>query len=355
MKAPEVNISFVEKGATAVARGERGTVALVLKDDAGLKGVYTVYSISSVPEGLSEVNRKYIKDVLKGYQAAPRKVIVYVMGSEDESGYTDMMRYFENTRFNWMAVPEAEKDGKTQEIAGWIKSMRTTDQRMVKAVLPNTSADCEGIVNVTSSLFDGDGNEIPPDAACPRIAGLIAGTPMTISCTYAPLTDYADCSRMDRGELDEAVDRGEFVFLWDGEKVKVCRGVNSFVTVTGTKGESFKKIKAVEIMDMIHEDIRITAQDSYIGKYANSYDNKCLLVTAVNAYFAGLVRDGLLESGSCRISVEAQRLYLQSQGENVEEMSDDEIRRANTGSHVFLEAGISILDAMEDIELEISI
>lgn len=330
-------------------------MALVLKDEASLKGVYTVYGVSSVPEGLSGPNRQYIKDALKGYQLSPRKVIVYVMDREDGNGYTDMMKYFENTKFNWMALPEVEEDGKTQEIAAWIKSMRTENRHMVKAVLPNTSADCEGIVNVTSSLFDGDGNEIPPDAACPRIAGLIAGTPMTISCTYAPLADYADCDRMNRGELDEAVDRGEFVFLWDGEKVKVCRGVNSLVTTTDTKGESFKKIKAVEIMDMIHEDIRITAQDSYVGKYANSYDNKCLLVTAVNTYFAGLVRDGLLDSGSCGISVEAQRLYLQSRGENVDEMPDDEIRRANTGSHVFLEAGISILDAMEDIHLEISI
>lgn len=45
----------------------------------------------------------------------------------------------------------------------------------------------------------------------------------------------------------------------DGEKVKVCRAVNSFVTTTGTKGESFKKIKVVDTMDMIKDDIRLTA------------------------------------------------------------------------------------------------
>lgn len=330
-------------------------MALVLKDKEDLKGTYTVYGISSVTEGLSGENQQYIKDALKGYQVSSRKVIVYVMESGNENGYTDMMKYFENTKFNWMAVPEAGKDGKTQDIATWIKTMRTVNMRMVKAVLPNTSADCEGVVNVTSSLFDAEGNEITPDAACPRIAGLIAGTPMTISCTYAPMMEYTDCSRMNREEMDEAVDKGKLVFVWDGEKVKVCRGVNSFVTTTDTKGESFKKIKIVEIMDMIQEDISITVQDSYIGKYANSYDNKCLLITAVNAYFAGLVRDGLLKSGTCSIDVEAQRIYLQSQGESVEEMSDDEIRQANTGSRVFLKAVISILDAMEDIDLEISI
>lgn len=317
--------------------------------------MYTVYSISSVPEGLSAENQQYIKDALKGYLVSPRKVIVYVMGNGDENGYADMMKYFENTKFDWMAAPEAGKDGKTQDIASWIKTMRTVNKRTVKAVLPNTRADCEGIVNITSSLFDGDGKEITPDAACPRIAGLIAGTPMTISCTYAPLEEYADCSRMNKEELDEAVDRGEFVFMWDGEKVKVCRGVNSFVTTTDTKGEIAKKIKIIEIADMIWDDITITAQDSYIGKYANSYDNKCLLITAINAYFAGLVRDGLLESGTCSIDLKTQKIWLQSRGEKVEEMTDDEIRRANTGSRVFLKASALILDAMEDIDMGISI
>jgi len=39
----------------------------------------------------------------------------------------------------------------------------------------------------------------------------------------------------------------------------------------------------------------------------------------------------------------------------VEEMKDQDINEANTGSYVYLKATIAILDAMEDIVLNITI
>lgn len=360
LTSPEVSISFIEKGASAINRSERGVVALVLKDDTSKlsESPYTVYSISGIPEGLSEANEQYVKDALVGYQVSPRKVIVYIMNgsAEDlEAEYKEMMKYFEQTKFDWMAIPTVESDEKVADIATWIKSLRTQEHLMRKAVLPNSTADSEGVVNVTSSLYKANGVEVTPEQTTPRIAGLIAGTPMTISATYAPLRDYADCTRLNKEEADAAVSAGKLVYIWDGEKVKLNRAVNSFVTTTQDKLDSFKKIKIVEIMDMMYDDIHSTAEDSYIGKYANSYDNKCLLITAINAYFNELIRTGLLASGVCEIDVDAQRNYLQSQGEDVESMSDQEIKEANTGSHVFLRATVSILDAMEDIQLEIYI
>lgn len=357
LTSPEVNISFIEKGASAIQRSERGVVALVLKDTVE-GGPFAVYSVAGIPSGLSEENEQAVKDALIGYQVSPRKVIVYIMDSSEGSDLTEeykkMMTYFEQTKFDWMAIPSVETDEKTEDIASWIKSLRTVEKLMRKAVLPNSASDSEGIVNVASSLYKG-GVELKPESCCARIAGLICGTPMRISATYAPLMEMEDCTRLNKEAADAAVGAGKLVFIWDGEKVKLNRAVNSFVTTTDTKGESFKKIKLVEIMDMIYDDIHSTAEDSYIGKYANSYDNKCLLITAINAYFNELIRTGLLASGYCEIDIDSQRIYLQSQGEKVEEMSDQQIKEANTGSHVFLTAHISILDAMEDIQLEIYI
>ena len=147
-----------------------------------------------------------------------------------------------------------------------------------------------------------------------------------------------------------------------GEKVKIVRGVNSFVTTSESKGDSYKKIKLVEIMDLIRTDIRKTAEDNYIGKYSNSYDNKCLLTTAINGYFDTLVRDGILASGSCEIDVPAQRAYLKTRGGTftvdgetikVEDATELQIKMANTGSQVFLRCTISMLDALEDITISI--
>ena len=151
------------------------------------------------------------------------------------------------------------------------------------------------------------------------------------------------------------VDAGKHIVGFDGEKVKTARGVNSLKTLTGDKGASFQKIKIVDAMDMITDDIRMTAEDNYLGKYANSYDNKCLLISAIGSYFDQLIADGVLESASVAIDVEANRNYLKGKGVNVEAMSDDDIKKANTGSYVYLKATIKILDAIEDIVLPITI
>ena len=106
---------------------------------------------------------------------------------------------------------------------------------------------------------------------------------------------------------------------------------------------------------MIASDIRMTAEDSYLGKYANSYDNKCLLLSAIGNYFEQLVMDGVLESYSVEIDLNANRKYLREKGIDVTEMSDEDVKTANTGTNVFLKASISIWDAIEDIELPITI
>ncbi len=385
MGAPSINIAFIEKSASAIQRGERGIVALILKEKAVEKADFTVYSVTDIPDWLSDGNKAQLEMALKGYQNAPRKVLVHVMegagtptgtegavaqegvektaAGEAADGYKEALGHLRALKWDYLAIPSVEADGKTEMVASWIKSQRTVDKKTFKAVLPNSPSDCEGVVNVTNGCTKGDAHYTAADM-CARVAGIICGTPITISCTYAPLPEMTGCDDMGKDEVDKAVDAGEFVFIWDGEKAKVCRGVNSFVTTTDKKGDSFKKIKIIDAMDMIQDDINITIQDSYTGKYANDYDNKCVLITAINGYFSGLVREGVLSSGTCQIDIEAQREYLLKKGgllvvngeeKRVEECTDDEIKVANTGSFVFLKAAVSINDAMEDFNLDIYI
>lgn len=116
---------------------------------------------------------------------------------------------------------------------------------------------------------------------------------MTISATYAPLSEVIDCDKYDLDENDEKVNAGEFFIWYDGKKYKMSRAVNSLITTTQGKQEGYQTIKIVDIMDMIYDDIRNTAQDSYIGKYTNDYDNKCLLITAITGYLKQLEADPL--------------------------------------------------------------
>ena len=132
--------------------------------------------------------------------------------------------------------------------------------------------------------------------------------------------------------------------------------MTSLVTTSEGMLDSFKKIKIVEIMDLIRTDITATAEDEYVGKYANSYDNKMLLVTAVRGYFMGLEQSALVQPGyTVDIDVEEQEQFLASKGVNTEELSGQELREADTGSHVYLKVRCKILDAIEDIDVSVEI
>ncbi len=363
MGAPNITIAFYEQAIAAIQRGEKGVIAMILVDEAvNAVNVYTVLDSTDIPVTLSADNKTLISDVLKGYQTAPRKVIIAVIPNAES--YTDAMDALELLRWDYLVAPTATEDSKAADIVTWIKSQRDNNHKIFKAILANNVANHEGIINVVSGYTDEEGTDLTADEATARIAGIIAGTPWTMSCTYAPIPEALGCPSMTQEELDSAVDAGQLVLMWDGEKVKIARGVNSLTTTGDNKGDSFKKIRLVEIMDMISNDIRVTAQDNYIGKYTNSYDNKCLLTTAINGYFDTLVREGILASGQCDIDTEAQKTWIKTRGGkfivdgeevNVEDATELQIRRANTGSKVFLRATVSMLDAIEDIKLDIYI
>lgn len=354
MGMPSISITFSEIAATAIKRGERGIIAMILKD-ANAPAVNPVVCASNadVPTTLSEDNQAQIKLALMGYVNTPKKVIAYVLGS-DAANYNDALAYFKTVKFDYLVAPTVATDKLTADIVSYVKTERAAN-KLIKAVLPNVAGDNEGIINYATEKVIADDIEYTAEGYCSRIAGIIAGTPLTISCTYAPLAELTDCTRLTKDEMDAAVDAGKLIVWWDGEKVKTARGVNSLVTLTQGKNTQFQKIKIIDAIDMIANDIRMTAEDNYLGKYANSYDNKCLLVAAIGNYFDGLVADSILQSYSIGIDVDANRSYLKGRGVDVDNMTDDEIKTANTGSFVYLTAKLSILDAIEDIVLPISI
>ena len=354
MGLPNINIIFKSQAASAIERSQKGIVGIILKD-ANANGAHVLTKTTQIPTTLGTINQEYITRAFIGYVKPPRKVIVYVLPA-DATDLIAALTYMATQVFDYLVGPPDTTAAQATAIATWIKQMRA-DGYKFKAVLPNTASDNEGIINFTTSGIKVDTDTFTTAQYCSRIAGLIAGTPITISCTYAPLSEVSDVDRLTKDEMDAAIDAGKFIIFHDGEKVKVGRGVNSLQTTTSDKGDAFKKIKIVEAVDMIQSDICMTAQDDYIGKYSNSYDNKCLLISAIKGYFTTLETEGILETDTSivDIDVDAQEDYLTAQGTDTTEMTEMEIKKANTKDKVFLAATISILDAIEDINLSITI
>lgn len=352
MPLPNIQIVFKQAAASAVAQGSVGIAALILKDASVASGVteYPLFTTSDIPAGLSAANKDYALLALMG---APSQVKLIVVPAS-AANYTAAQEYLETIKWNVLAVPgiaAADAAG----MGTWAKGLFETKLRKITAVLPSVAADHPSVVNFTTDNIKVGATTYTNSAFTARIAGLIAGLPLSVSPTYQVLPEVTDVPKLTKAQADTAVDAGQFILYHDGEKVKVARGVTSFVTPTGAMSADWKKIKVVRILNKVYEDIRKAVEDNYIGKLNNSYINKLLLVAAINAYFEDLDQSGVLDPGKSRADIDtaAQRTYLQSIGVSTASMNDQQVREANTRDQVFLRASAKPLDAIEDIKLDI--
>lgn len=177
---------------------------------------------------------------------------------------------------------------------------------------------------------------------------------MTEGATYQTLAEVESIT--ESTTPDDDIDGGKFILINDGEKVKVGRGVNSLVTLSGDKTEDMKKIKIIDSLDLIRDDIKASFEENYIN-VVNSHENKMLFIGAINQYFKSLQSQGVLYDGAdCKayIDVESQREWL-AQKYDVSGMTDSEIEVANTGSIIFAGADITIQDCIEDLSFKIGL
>ncbi|RAU93208.1 phage tail sheath C-terminal domain-containing protein [Paenibacillus sp. YN15] len=352
MPLPSIQIVFKQAAAAAVTQGATGIAALILKDASVDSGVaeHQLYTVSDIPAALTDANKDYARLALAGAPAQV-KLVVIPAGAAD---YAAAQEYLETIRWNVLAVPGiAAADAASMGV--WAKGLFETKLRKITAVLPSVAADHPAVVNFTTDTIKVGSVTYTNSDFTARIAGLIAGLPLSVSPTYQVLPEVTGVPKLTKAQADAAVDAGKLILYHDGEKVKIARGVTSFVTPTEAMGTDWKKIKVVRILNKLYEDIRKTAEDNYIGKMNNSYMNKVLLVSAINAYFEGLEQSGILDPGKNRASIDvaAQRIYLQSTGVDVTGMNEQQVKEANTDDQVFLKAAVQPLDAIEDIKLDI--
>ena len=349
MGLPIIDISFKQLAKSAVIRSQRGIVALILKDTT--KASLTVFDEGDIPSGLTEANQGLIKDVLKG---SPNKIELFVLGSGDN--ISEALTYFEGVEFNLMCMPSAETSDVTA-IKSFIKKMNDVVKYKCDAILVNEKADSEAIINYTAKNIVVGGESITTANHSARIAGLIEGTPLNQSVTFATLSDVDAIENLTKEQADTRIDNGELILVREMGKVRVARGVNSLTTLTDVKGNAFQKIKLRKILNLIHNDLRRVIVEKYIGKVPNNYDNKCVLITEIKNYLDELATEQLIEKvNTVGIDLIAQKKWLKDNTSlDVNAMTEQEIKEANTQSNVFIAISLKVVDAMEDIVIAVEI
>lgn len=349
MGLPQVIIEFKAKADTAVKRSGGGIVAVIVKDNSNTfdTKIYTKES-DIVQSHYTATNRDYLSKIFLG---GPSKVIVERIGTTDN--YDIALARLKNKVWNYIAVPGIAPADVTT-ISDWVKAERDSNKKAYKAVLPNSGANHEGIINFATDAIKVGTKTYTTAEYCARIAGVLAGLPITKSATYAVLAEVESITESTTADTD--IDAGKLVLINDGAKIKIARGVNSLVTLSGNKTEDMKKIKIVEGMDIIRDDIRSTFENQYIGEN-NSYDNKVLFLSAINQYFKLLVLQGVLYDkfdNVAAIDMDAQREYLM-QKYDINDWPDEQIKQADTGTYIYVTANIKLQDSIEDLKFSLYI
>ena len=348
MGLPEISIEFKTLSSTAIKRSERGIVAMILKDDTDEELRYVYTSLDKVDDSkFNEDSKFYIEQAFKEDLS---KLIIERIA--DENTIDKALQRLSTENFNYLCFPSGE-NGDNLKIASFIKEQRKNN-KIFKAVLPNTQGDNEGIINYVSTCTDENGKTYTPEKFVSRIASVLASIPFSMSSTYYELKDIVDTNIFDNpnGEIDN----GKLILIKDDGVVKIGRGVNSLTTVNKDKQESFKKIRIIEILDMVKDDIYRTMKKEYIGKISNTYDNKMNCIGTINSYLKELQNQEILGDGENRVDIdlESHKQVLRDRGyseDKISNMNETELRKVNTGSYFYVKGSITPIDSIEDIRI----
>ena len=345
--SPSISIAFKTLATTAIQRSERGTVCLILQDTKATQKWYTFKTIADVE------TEKWDKDSIKYINLAMHygafKILVRVIQSGEDT--SKVLKDLEMRKFNWLAYPKASET-EDQTVVNWVKQQFGNTGVIGKTVKYVSSfADKTDHVAIVELANGGTYKSIYGDFTAQEytaaIAGLIAGMPLNRSADNYTMSDLKSVE-------DYEPKLGKFSLYNDEEVVKVNYGVNSKTTFDSTWKKDTRKIKVVEGMCFIVDDIRDTFKNYWLGNYINDYDNKmnfCSNITKV--YFKEMAPNVLNGDydNKVEIDIEAHKKVIIADGLEVSSMTDLEILQYPTGEDVYLTGDVRFVDTMASLSL----
>lgn len=355
MGLPSILILFTQKAVTAVKRSQQGIVGIIIRDDTNESIITKVYkSYTEIQESdWTPENYRFLKDC---FEFTPAKVKIFRIGTGVKGKMADALKLVAKERVNWLGTPSALQ-ADHDDIVTWIKEQERLGKTYKAVVYKGTNTNNRHVVNFMNEKVkfkdtargEKNGNEYVP-----TLLGLLAGLPMTRSATNFLCGNLEDVSIFEN--IDTVIDNGGFCLIKDEDDVKVARACTSLKDITQDITEDMKDIIIIESMDLITDDIRETFK-TWIGKYKNKYDNQVLFFSAVNSYFRQLTREDILDpeyNNRAEVDIESQKLAWLGVGKiEVNEMTDEEIKKLTFKKKVFMLGNIKILNAVEDFEFRV--
>ena len=146
---------------------------------------------------------------------------------------------------------------------------------------------------------------------------------------------------------------------------KISRPINGQVTVnaqhisydlSGIPVGPCKALNAVDALQQLKSHAAVSCDYQFWTDIQTVADFAVAVPGSLRSLLGGVEGSVLDETGDnfVEVDLEANREYLKRQGIDTEEMTDTQIREANTGSYLFLTGACRFLDAMEDLTLKMN-
>jgi hypothetical protein len=326
--------NFVSAATAQITGGDRGVVAIPMKAN-GTATAGTVYEFSG-PDAADTVfgaaNTASIDLIFSG---GAKTVLAYAMAGLTASDFTGARTAFDAWDFN-VFVFDGEVATTEQDAAKtWCLNNRAAGKHFEVVCGGTDTTDLNPVTGNTQSarlsdpylvnLINGgtlSGVTYSSGDYAPYVAGLIAGTPLNGSITYANVSLEDVNKRLTLTELKTAVAAGSLVFVKDGTTVRIERGVQT----------DHSKIRKMRVRQAMITDLTQSVARNYIGKVTNNIDGQKALIAAIKAYLEILVDNNVLMPD---ISVGLDTRYQ------------------SVGDRVFIYIKATEADSMEEIYLSI--
>lgn len=357
MGLQSVTIALKALATTAVTRSTRGIVCVVL-DEPSVQGVHTYTKLKNVTDSYSDENKAIITRCFSKRGVKTLKIACYNSSATTPETISNALTLLDGVKFNYLACPTATDTDETT-IANFIKAQRNANNILVKVVLNNHVGDYEGVINFINNSITIDGTTYTGAEFCTDVACIVAGISLTESITNMTISGLTSVDSVGT-DLDSLVEAGKLFIFYDEdlEEYVFSRGVNSKTTIGTNEKNSLKKIRIMDILDMIRDDMKVTFKSSYQGKVENSLENKKLLVSSYNSYMRTLAKQGILSSTQTsyvELDVEATKTYLEeNKGIDTTDLTDEQVLAIDTDEQVFITGVVYPLDCAEDLTLNLN-
>lgn len=331
-----ISVIFKQRAAQLIKAGTKGKVLFASKN-AELETDFKISEFTSaLNTGITDEDDK--QKVISIFEGDAAKVILFEYKNALET-YADEL---DKLAFDWFVC-----DDEAEQAAAAVYCK----EKEIFGVVYNTAKDNMYVVNFTTpSVVDTEGNTITGINYLPKIAGVLAGCPYTMSISYKVFNDLKSVN------MPKEIKDGELMLYNDEDGIRFASPKNSLVTLGENITTDMQYICIAEGMKRLKTDIKYAFKTTYKGKYKNKYDNQCLLLTAVNAYLEELEKIGILDpeyENSCDVDVKTQREKWIASGKDeteINEMSVQEIRELTYKDMVFLRLDVKFLNAMEGMQ-----